>query len=234
MYRINPLPRKVLITTDEVIRMGPLPVDSADPKALENAIIIAEERFIKPALCSELYYDFRDKKNVLVDGGNKTTLEQKINADNTGEPVVLAIGQMVNAIEEVGNSDYINLWNEHLWKVIAECVVYIATPVNYLKFTTQGEMLNNPKSLIVGNEGSNAVSAERKDVQWKLDKLMQDRIDPLIESMKSWLCENKKKFQYFNCFQCPCDENNSGVSYKRKTAWIHGIYDKPKTCCTDE
>lgn len=234
MYRVNPLPRKVLITTDEVISMGPTDV-TVDPRHLLGAIQIAEERFIKPAICADLYYDLRDMKNVVVATANKTDLENKVNNGNTGQPAILTIGEFVNAIEEVTNEWYKKLWNEHLWKLTAECVVYVATPVNYTRYTTQGEMQNNPKSLTGGAEGQNSASADRKDVSWKLDRMMMDRIDPLIASMQLWICENKDQFEKYNCKQCACeDDKNNGVSYKRKTGWVHGIYSETKTCCEDE
>lgn len=234
MYRLNPLPRKVLITTDEVIAMGPTE-GTVDPRQLLNAIQIAEDRFIKPAICSDLYYDFRDQKNILVTSSNKGDLENKINNGGTGTPVTVALNQWVNSIEEVTSEWYKNLWNEHLWKLTAECVVYVATPTNFMRFTAQGEMQNNPKSLTGGTEGQNSASADRKDVSWKMDRMMMDRIDPLIASMQQWICENQKEFPKYNCKECACSEDKSGgVSFKRKSGWIHGIYSSPKTCCSDD
>ena len=219
MYRVNPLPRKVLITTDEVIAMGPTD-SSVDSRVLLHSIQIAEERFIKPALCKELYYDFRNLKNVIVTDANKTELQSKFTVSVPA--VTLEVGEMVNAIEQVTNTYYVELWNEYLWKIAAEAVVYIASPSNYSRFTASGEMMNNPKSIT--NEGGGAASVELKDMKWKLDKMLMDRIDPLIEAMHEWLCDNKANLPLYKCKKCEHDDHN-GVSFKRKTAWIHAYND---------
>lgn len=225
MYQLNLLPRKVLITPDEVIAQGPTG-ESVDPRNLLKAIQIAEERFIKKVVCKDLYVDFCNKKNVVVTSINKAFLE----AEFTG--VTLEEGQIVNAIELVDNAWYKTLWNEHLWKLIAECVIYTASPTNWLKSTTQGEMLNNPKSIAVMNEGSGAVSGDIKDVQWKMTKLLQDRIDPLIASLQEFMCDNRGYFPLYNCKKCGADDSD-GVSMLGKTAFVHGIYNDSRrdSCC---
>jgi len=229
MYRVNLLPRKVLITSDEVIQLGPVE-GTVDPRNLILAIQIAEERFIKKAICKAMYYEFRDQKNVEVTAINKAYLEGLINIGNSGEPVVLSEGQLVNAIEFVTDDWYKQLWYEHLWKLVAECVVYVATPTNYLRYSSAGEMQNNPKTIT--NEGQGSVSAESKDVKWKMDKLLMDRIDPLIESMHEWICDNKEHFPLYDCKECGCGDKN-GVSYKRKTAWVNLYADETKSECCD-
>ena len=226
MYRVNPLPRKVLITTDEVIAMGPTE-GTVDPRVLLQSIQIAEERFIKPSICKELYYDFRDKKNVIVTDVNKVALQALF---ASSEPaVVLVVGEMVNAIEQVDNAFYKALWNEYLWKIAAEAVVYIASPTNYSRFTSSGEVQNNPKS--ISNDGKSSETVDLKDMKWKLDKMLMDRIDPLIEAMHEWLCENKHNLPLYTCKKCATDE--TGTSFKRKTPWIHGIYSNQEENCED-
>lgn len=220
MYKVNPLPRKVLITTDEVIAQGPTDTN-ADPRVLLQAIQIAEDRFIKPAICKELYNDFRNKKNVIVTDINKANLESAFT-----ESVTLTIGQMVNSIELVDNSFYVELWNEHMWKLIAECVVYIASPTNYSKFTSSGEVNNNPQVMAIQTEGSGSASVSLKAMQWKLDQLLMNRIDPVMASMHEWICDNIGGFPLY-CKKCNC--NSNGTSYQRKTPWIH-VYDDHKNC----
>lgn len=226
MYRVNPLPRKVLITTDEVIAMGPTD-STVDPRVLLQSIQIAEERFIKPSICKELYYDFRNQKNVIVTEDNKTTLQEKFT--NSSPAVTLVVGEMVNSIEEVVNQYYKELWNEYLWKIAAECVVYIASPTNYSRFTATGEVQNNPKN--IANEGKGSETVELKDMKWKLDKMLMDRIDPLIEAMHEWLCENKQNLALYTCKKCATNE--TGVSVKRKTAFIHDIYPRYDENCEE-
>jgi hypothetical protein len=55
--------RNVLITTDEVIFHAPTK-QTLDPRTIQNSIIIAEERFIVPAIDYPLYYELASTKNV--------------------------------------------------------------------------------------------------------------------------------------------------------------------------
>jgi hypothetical protein len=221
MYQVNPLNRKVLIMSDEVLFHGATS-HTTDVRMIEQAIIIAEERFVKKSICKAFYEDFRNKKNVIVDNTNIATLSAA-----TG--VTLVAGEIVNAIELVTNAWYKTLWNEYLWKICAECVIYTATPTNFSEYTSQGEMINNPKGIL--SDGQGAVSASHKEVSWKMDKMLMDRIDPLLSSMHEWLCDNKEQFPLYTCRACACDED--GVSVSRKTGWVHGLYDNnsEKECC---
>lgn len=213
MYKVNPLSRKVLITTDEVIALAPTD-NSVDPRNILQSITIAEDRFVRQAICKDLYNDFRSLKNVVVTDINKNYLTSLFPAGTTLN------GEMVNSIDLVDNSAYRDFWNEHLWKLVAECVLYIATPTNFSRYTAEGEMINNPKS--IGMDGQGSASAGLKELQWKMDKMLMDRIDPIIASTQEYLCDNISLFPLYNCRKC-CEED--GVSYKRKTGWVHGIYD---------
>lgn len=223
MYRVNQLPRKVLITTDEVIAQGPTDTN-ADPRVLLQAIQIAEDRFVKPAICKDLYNDFRAKKNVVVNSINKANLESAFT-----DTVTLEIGEIVNAIELVDNPWYVELWNEHLWKLTAECVVYIASPTNYSKFTSSGEINNNPQVAAMQTEGTGSASVTLKTMQWKMDKILMDRIDPIKAVMHEWICDNIGHFPLY-CRQCNCSSN--GISSGRKSGWVHA-YDNSKQSCRE-
>ena len=224
MYRLSLLPRKVLITTDEVIAQGPTD-NSVDPRNLLLAIQIAEERFIKPALGKDLYYDLRLQKNTVVDIVNKAFLEGLVNTGNTSDPVVLQVGDIINALEFVSSSWYKELWNEHLWKLTAECVVFIASPTNFSRYTSAGEMENNPKSIT--NEGQGAATVDLSKMKWKLDKILMDRIDPLLTAMHDWICDNSGQFALYTK-DCGCGELKKG----RQTAWVKNIYnDRSNECC---
>jgi hypothetical protein len=205
-----------------VIALGP--VDSnADPRNLLSAIQIAEERFVKPLLGREFYDDFRNQKNEVVTTDNIDVLTPIIN-ETSGETVELVAGQIINAIEFVNNEHYVELWNEHLWKLIAECVVYIASPTNYSKHTASGEMVNNPKN--IANMGSGASSVELREMKWKLDQILQNRIDPLVATLKEYLCENRG---YFPLYKGECGRNErGGISVERKTGWVNAYGDKDK------
>ena len=80
-----------------------------------------------------------------------------------------------------------------------------------------------------GGNGSGSATAEIKDIQFKINTSIQDRIDPLMERMKLWLCQNRHEFAKFknNCGGM-CEENGSdidGISHIRKTNFITNIYE---------
>jgi hypothetical protein len=227
MYRTINLPRKVLISTDEVIAQAPV-VAVPEINNILAAIQIAEERFIKPAICKELYYDFRNEKNVVVTDDNKEALEAIMNEKSTGT-VLLEVGDIVNAIELVSKPQYKDLWNEYLWKITAECVMYIASPTNYSRYTAQGEMENNPKTI---GSGEGAATVDLGTMKWKMDKLLQDRINPLLTAMHEWLFDNRNIFPLYNCREYKQDKDQ--VSVKGKTAWVN-VYDnhRKRRCCDD-
>lgn len=226
MYRVNKLPRKVLIVSDEVIAWGPV---SEVPEIgnIEKAIQIAEERFVKPLICKDLYNDFRDQKNVVVTDINKEFLE-----DSFPTGTILEVGSLVNAIEFC-DTWYQTLWTEHLWKLLSECVIYVASPTNWSRYASAGELVNNPKS-ISADSGSGGNSVDLADMKWKMDKLLMDRIDPLIASTQEYLFDNRGSFPLHNCrdFSSLCGDNlagrtnSTGISFQRKTAWVHGLYDR--------
>lgn len=233
MYRINNLKRDLLITPDEVLFHAPTD-QKIDERTIKQNIIVAEERWIANALGDHFYDDFITKKNVKVTAENKADLLQKINeslALDDIEPThesSLKVGMIINAIEFIENEWYQKLWNRFLWKLTAECVDMTATIPSWLRTTDQGQQLNNP-AVIGGNNGASA-SGNRNDVQMKVTSAIQDRIDPLIERMRLWICQNKQHFPLYTkeCADCGCndgDQNADGVSYLRKTNIITNIYE---------
>lgn len=233
MYRINKLKRDLLITHDEVLFHAPTD-QKIDARTINQNIIIAEERWIANTLGDKFYDDFITKKNVKVTAENKTELLQKINESfelDGIEPTdesSLKIGMIINAIELVDNEWYQKLWNRFLWKLTAECVDAMLIIPSWLRTTDAGQQLNNP-AVIGGNNGASA-SGSGKDVQMKLNSAIQDRIDPLIERMRLWICQNKQHFPLYckDCGGCGCDGDSSqtdGVSHVRKTNFITNIYE---------
>lgn len=228
MYQINKLNRPVLITPTEVLFHAPTD-QVIDERQILNNIIIAEERWIANALGDALYEDFISKKNRRVTLQNQALLVDEINA--TLEPMEyisakdIPIGSYVNAIEFIKEEGYIKLWERFLWKLTAECVDVTATIPSWVRHTSAGQMKNNPNT--IGGNGSNSASAEMKEVQLKVTRAIQDRIDPLIERMKMWLCNNQTYFSQFklDCYGCGADGNNDGISHIRKTNFITNVYD---------
>lgn len=230
MYRFNPLYRNVLITTDEVIFHSPSK-QTLDPRTIQNSIIIAEERFIRPALCDDFYYDLIGLKNKEVTAENKTELETQINGTLPPgtEAVTLAVGNIINAMEFL-SADYLTLWKQHLWKLTAECVMLLAVPEAFVQFGSEGVIHTSPVASPLNTTGVS--TPELKSVRWAMDKKLMDRIDPLLEAMHAWICSRKKadatKYTLY-CKHCDCDHN--GTSYKRKTDLIMGLYDdEPENC----
>jgi hypothetical protein len=241
MYNLNPLMRNVLITSNEVIFHAPTK-HTLDPRTVEQSIIIAEERFIRPELGSELYDAMCLEKNVLVTSANKETLLgsinasidelnaffQSINEQTRFKPLLsLREGTTVNAFEFL-SANNLALWKQHLWKLIAECVMVIAFPEAYIQFGTQGVMHTvapmNPLA------GAGDVSPDLRSVKWMMDKKLQDRIDPLIQSMHAYLCgirtTNAQAFPLYTKY-CACGDKKES----KRSDVILGIYNDNEENC---
>ncbi|SHK92552.1 hypothetical protein SAMN05444266_101609 [Chitinophaga jiangningensis] len=212
MYRINPLLRDVLITTDEVIFHAPTK-HTLDPRTIQQSIIVAEERLVRPALGDGMYYDIARIKN------------QEITDDNRGgflqllPEAGLVNGDVINAMEFL-SVDYLLLWKQHLWKLTAECVMLLSTPEAFVQFSSAGVTHSVPASGPMTTAGE--VSPTLATVKWMMDKKMMDRVDPLMEAMHTWLCANKRKYPLYKK-DCGCD--TKGVAYKRKSDLVLGLYD---------
>ncbi|AZA82159.1 hypothetical protein C1637_09985 [Chryseobacterium lactis] len=233
MYRLNNLKRNVLITPDEVIFHAATDQQIAERQILQN-IIVAEERWIANAICDKFYEDFISKKNVTVTQENKADLLQKINTSfeldglNPIKDSDLKIGMIINAIEFVDNLWYVKLWERFLWKLSAECVDMTSIVPSWLRHTSIGQQMNNPNA--IGGNGASSASGGVKEINFKQASSIQDRIDPLIERMHLWICQNKENFPLYckDCGGCGCDGELTGVdgvSHIRKTNFITNIYE---------
>lgn len=222
MIGVNPLRRKVLITTDEVVFHAPTNND-VDIRSILNSIIIAEERFIRPMLGDGLYKKLVDIKNVLVDETNIVNMTTLVNEDRPAdrELIVLVVGDYVSS-DGYFDTKQKALWQEHLHKIIAECVYFCALPVNRSRFGKTGITQDNPKSQV--SSGGNA-SIDLKDLKHLMDRSLQDRISPLMEAMHSHLCTTS--FPDYTR-DCGCDSN--GVPYKKKTDIILSMYEDEDDC----
>lgn len=227
MYRINEVGRPVLITVSEVLAKAPVD-QNADIRFLLNSIEVAEERYIAPALGELFYEDFINRKNVLVTAGNKDALQDLINdsramAGKTPiETGALRPGMYVNAIE-LTSEVYQELWNRYLWRITAEAVDILAMVPAWLRTTAQGQQLNSPQT--IGGTTSDAASGDRKDVQYKMDSLLQNRLQPLIERMKKWLCDHEAWYPLYD--PCGCRKQDGISNYKGGI--VLGIYEDERT-----
>lgn len=223
MYRKNPLERNVLITTDEVVFHAPSK-HTVDPRMIEQSIIVAEERLIRPALGYDLYTAFIDQKNLLITSGNKVAQQALVDASlPTGsQPQTLEEGSIVNASEYL-SAENLALWKQHLWKLTAESVMLLAYPEGFVQFTSEGTIHTQPPAGPLNSGG--LVTPELRSVKWVMDKKMMDRIDPLREAMHLWLCKKQKADDsLYPLYKKACDCNADGVAYKRKTDIILGLY----------
>lgn len=222
MYRLNRTYRNVLITPEEVIAKSPSDNTISIRKYL-NAIEIAEERFIRPAICSKFYDAISAEKNKVVTDDNKADLQTEINAAFAGsETYQLKVGDIINASEFLSENNKL-LWNTYLWKLTAECVRFTAIPEAYADFTEQGIMKNNPAIPSIGDKANESASIDLKDAKWLMDKWLMDRMDPLTAAMQMWICEHKGNYPLY-CNDCGCGDAD-GISVERKTDWITSIYD---------
>lgn len=229
MYQINRLNKKVLITAQEVMFHAPTSHTIDERNILQN-IIIAEQRFIAPVIGRDFYDSLLSQKNVTVTSGNQTTMVTNVNnyLTSIGETNItstdIPVGTLINA-SELLNANNLTLWNEHLWKIIAECVECVLIVPTWLQHTSQGQQKNNPE--VIGGNGQGSVTGDLKDVRYKEDKFIQDRIDPLIESMKYFLCKNKNIYTLYTCE----DDSIDGISISRKSPIIFGAYDDDNSSC---
>lgn len=232
MYAINKLGRPVLITPSEVLFHAPTD-QQIDERQILNNIIVAEERWISNVMGDAFYEDFITKKNRKVTTANQQEIVDLINTSLPSDKQIgltaVPVGSYVNAIEFITDEWYIKLWERFLWKLTAECVDVTAVIPSWVRHTSAGQMKNNPN--VIGGNGSNSASAEMNEVQLKITRTIQDRIDPLIERMRMWMCRNQNKFPHFrfNCGGYGCGEGADGtldgISHVRKTNFITNIYE---------
>lgn len=227
MYRVNPLMRNVLITTDEVIFHAPTK-HTLDPKMIEHSIIVAEERFIRPALGFDLYEAIKAEKNLVITLGNQaaqqTLLEESMGDLPEGvEYPILAVDDIVNALEYL-SSPYKLLWKEILWKFTAEAVMLIALPEAFVQFESGGVVHNQPASGPMSTSG--VVTPELRTVKWAMEKKLMERINPLQESLHLWLCKKQEEDEdSYELYEKECACNEDGVAWKTKSDFVLGLYD---------
>jgi hypothetical protein len=229
MFNVNNLFRRVLISPAEVIYQAHNG-HTLDPMMIQQSIVIAEERFIRPALGHQLYNEIALQKNSLVTTANQATLQAAFDEAQAvyAEPYVLKPGDFVNSPTYLSEANR-NLWNEYLWKLTAEAVMAIALPEGFVQFASEGSIHKQPSSTAMSSGGT--VTPGLQSMKWALDKKLMDRIDPLTQAMAAYLCRNKAIFPLYDQ-SCDCDKD--GTAYQRKTSWITGIYDdEPEGCGCD-
>jgi hypothetical protein len=195
---------------------------------VEQSIIIAEERFLRPALGFNFYEALITEKNLEITTGNKVAQQALLDEsmptppENVTNPVLVE-GDIVNAWEYL-SADNKELWKQVLWKFTAEAVMLLALPEGFVQFTSAGAVHNQPTSGPMQSTG--VVTPDLRSVKWAMDKKLMDRIDPLQQAVHVWLCKKKDAdSSLYPLYKkdCACDE--SGVAYKRKSDIILGLYD---------
>jgi len=235
MYRVNPLMRNVLITTDEVIFHAPT-AHTFDPRMIEHSIIIAEERFIRPAMGFDFYEALKTEKNLLITDGNKAAQQTLLEASMGTQPEgvdfpTLVADDIVNAFEYLSTANKL-LWKEVLWKFTAEAVLLVAYPESFIQVESSGLVHNQPASGPMNTSG--VVTPELRSVKWAMDQKLMSRIEPLRESLHLWLCKKQAEdADAYPDYEKDCACNEDGVAYKRKSDFILGIYDDEDdpNCC---
>jgi hypothetical protein len=220
MYKLNELRRPVLITPDEVIFHASTK-HTLDRRMIAQSIIIAEERFIRPALCSAFYDAILAEKNTVITAGNKATQQALVDEyylNGKDKPKELVEGDIVNASEYLSEEN-LDLWMTFLWKLVAECVILTSVSDAFIQFTSEGPVHTQPTAgpLV----GAGAVTPDLRSIKWTMDKKMMDRIDPLTEAMHRWLCAARDAdSDSFGLYTKKCDCSFNGVSYKRKSDFV--------------
>jgi hypothetical protein len=235
MRRINRTNRPVLITPDEVI-FHIASDKQTDARLILNSIINAEERIIAPALGDDFYYSLIEKKNLRVTSSNQSQLLADINADRALEGLnplpsnELKVGMYINAIEFITDPKLVLLWEMFLWKLTAESVDLLTTVPSWLRHTGAGQQKNNPE--VIGGSAGGSVTGDYKDIKFKLDIQLQDRIDPLAARMHAWICKRKSDYPLYKR-HCEC--NDDGIAIGRKTDWVFPSKHTAKSTgnCTD-
>lgn len=219
MIGLNRLRTKVLITTDEVIFHAPTE-NTCDMRIIQQCIIVAERRFVKPVLGKTLYKALIDKKNVLVTVDNKATLQDELNAGRAvdREAIVLIEGDYVNS-DTYLTDDQQTLWKEHLHKITAECIWLVAMPVNRTRFASKGMLKNNPETIA---ENRDSVTVDLNDLKHILDKGLNERITVLIADMVEYLCDTG--FPGYN----DCRRDSRDAQTQKSSGIIFGLYDDDK------
>lgn len=219
MYNLNNLMRNVLITAQEVIFHAPTK-HTLDPRMIENSIIVAEERFIRAEIGTAMYDDMANAKNVVVTLANKVMLQAAI-----GAAPILQVGDIVNAFELMSPS-YQLLWKQHLWKLVAECTLVSAYPEGFAQFGSEGVFHVSPPAGLMVTSG--LVSPLLPTVKWTMDKKIQDRVGPLINSLHSYICKNKTSSVYTlygkTCIT-DCDGTTSAPEKEKWSGFALDVYE---------
>lgn len=221
MYAINYIQKNVLITSSECQnKFG----GAIDPSKWNNAIEIAEARFVLPLLGYNLYTDMCNAKNVVVTSGNIALLQSYFDAQYTpAGTVTLTVGMIVNAVElPTMSAAYQLLWNSNLWKYVYECVYFVALSANYAQFSAQGIMKSNPIASAIGDTHTASVGISLNDVKWLEDRSLLDRINPLQTVLEQFLCTNKGSYTLYDSRRCEdCNKKS-----QRTTSFILDVYDE--------
>lgn len=226
MYRLNKTLRNVLITPDEVKFHSPSTGEEGERLVLQN-IIPAEERWIANALGFDFYDHICELKNRIVTEDNKADLLAKIKADYAQDKIsftdeLLRPGMIINAIEFVNDDWIVKLWRQYLWKITAECVDLMNIVPSWLQTSKNGQQFQNPNNI----SATGSASGSMKDVAFKMDNAMLERIDPMLERMHQWICKNKSHFPKYTkpCDDCGCHEKTN-KSITPNVGFAFGHYD---------
>lgn len=167
-----------LIRSVEVVRQGtarPAPLNvQFDTLLLDPHLADAEERWLVPMLCRELYEDMITQRN---------TNNANYNPD---------FGPIVAMFPT--NAAYEALWIKYLYRYTAQAVVVEALPFIYAQIGSNGVFMPTM---------TNNQPASMRDVQF-LRTEMTNRLDATRELIESYLCENKQDFTLYPQSRCKC------------------------------
>jgi hypothetical protein len=229
-YNANLLMRNVLITPTEVLFHAPTK-QTFDPRTIQQAIIIAEEMYIRPALGNAMYNEIATQKNKQVTEANAGDLQQ-----NMPNGVYLNLNYIVNSYLFL-NANYQLLWLNILWKLVAECVGLIAFPEGWVQFGADGVTHSVPTASPLS--GGGVTSPDLASIKFMLDKKQMLRIDPLLNALKNYLCHNSSLYPLYTGCTPAMDTTNvdsNAPNYSqdeqlqpKRSNFVLGIYEDEDT-----
>lgn len=229
MKVVSNLIRETLITAQEVQKIR-AKSEGIDLTRIANNIIVAEERFIRTALGSDLYDELVAAKNTTVTSGNQAELQEAIRKEWNDASLVLSVGDIINDESSLSEMQR-KLWRMYLWQVVAECVWFVAFPENYTDLTSAGLVHNVPKFSGFQESGNSKTTPSQKTLEFQMDKILTGRIAPLLENMHAWLCVNKESFPTYkkDCGDC----NTNGKITGSGPVFIDIYGEEEDTCGCD-
>lgn len=100
-------------------------------------------------------------------------------------------------------------------------------PEGFIQFSSEGMFHTVPPAGLMVTSG--LVTPELRSVKWLMDKKMQDRVAPMLQSMHAYIClhRNDYGFGIYYMRECACDQD---IRNKRTDILLNLYEDDENTC----